>query len=133
MMKIMRFKFLQVSREDGGVVIRVCIFAVVLAVVLWLGYKLVPIYYHYLDLRNHMSRALSEGAVASDEELRRMLVPIIKQHAIPAEARDLVIERADPMLSIRLPYQERLELSVMGRSLTLWRFDLVASAQGRYR
>ena len=129
----MRLKVVNGSFECGGVVVRVAGVCVALAVVAWLGYKLGPLYYHYLDLRNHMARVIPEGVVASDEELRRMLLPVIKHHGIPAEARDFVIERTDPVLSIKLPYQEKLALSVWGRNITLWRFDLVASAQGRYR
>ena len=109
-------------------------FVVLLAVVGWLGYKLVPLYYYYLDLRNQCAQVIKEqAAVASDEEIRRVVGRVIKRHGIPAEERDVVIERRDADMKIELPYREKLELSVMGYTVTLWQFDLVASAEGRFK
>jgi hypothetical protein len=45
----------------------------------------------------------------------------------------VVIERRDADMKIELPYREKLELSVMGYTVTLWQFDLVASAEGRFK
>ncbi len=105
-----------------------------LAVAGWLGYKLIPIYYYYLDLRNQFGQVIGEqGAVASDEEIRRLVGRVIRRHGIPAQERDVAIQRGDSVMTIELPYREKLELSVMGYNVTLWQFELVAAAQGRYR
>lgn len=105
-----------------------------LAVVGWLGYKLVPLYYYYLDLRNHFAQVIGEqGAVASDEEIRRILGRVIKRHGIPAEERDITVLRSGSEMVITLAYREKLELSLVGYRWTVYTFDLVASAHGQYR
>jgi hypothetical protein len=120
--------------ETGRALVKTAAFVVLLAVVGWLGYKLVPLYYYYLDLRNQCAQVIKEqAAVASDEEIRRVVGRVIKRHGIPAEERDVVIERRDADMKIELPYREKLELSVMGYTVTLWQFDLVASAEGRFK
>ena len=120
--------------ETGRALLKTVGSVVLLAVVGWLGYKLVPLYYYYLDLRNQCAQVITEqAAVASDEEIRRVVGRVIKRHGIPAEERDLVIERRDADMKIELPYREKLELSVMGYTVTLWQFDLVASAEGRFK
>jgi hypothetical protein len=120
--------------ETGRALLKTAASVVLLAVVGWLGYKLVPLYYYYLDLRNQCAQVIKEqAAVASDEEIRRVVGRVIKRHGIPAEERDLVIERRDADMKIELPYREKLELSVMGYTVTLWQFDLVASAEGRFK
>jgi hypothetical protein len=62
-----------------------------------------------------------------------MVGRVLKRHAIPAEERDIAIQRRESFMVIELPYREKLEFSVMGYNWTLWQFELVASAEGRYR
>jgi hypothetical protein len=120
--------------EQGRIAYKTAALTVLLAVGGWLGYKLVPLYYYYLDLRNQFAQVIGEqGAVASDEEIRHMVGRVLKRHAIPAEERDIAIQRRESFMVIELPYREKLEFSVMGYNWTLWQFELVASAEGRYR
>jgi hypothetical protein len=131
----MRFCLCAEARsERGRIVYKTVALGLLLAVIGWLGYKLVPLYYYYLDLRNQFAQVIGEqGAVASDEEIRRIVGRVIKRHGVPAEERDVAVQRGDTVMTIELPYREKLELSVMGYNWTLWQFELVAAAQGRYR
>jgi hypothetical protein len=120
--------------EQGRILYKTVALGLLLAVSGWLGYKMVPLYYYYLDLRNQFAQVIGEqGAVASDEEIRRIVGRVIKRHGIPAEERDVAIQRDEAVMTIELPYREKLELSLMGYNLVLWQFELVATAQGRYR
>lgn len=120
--------------EQGRILYKSVALGLLLAVSGWLGYKLVPLYYYYLDLRNQFAQVIGEqGAVASDEEIRRIVGRVIKRHGIPAEERDVSIQRNEAVMTIELPYREKLEISLMGYNWTLWQFELVAAARGRYR
>ncbi len=120
--------------EQGRILYKTVALGLLLAVSGWLGYKLVPLYYYYLDLRNQFAQVIGEqGAVASDEEIRRIVGRVIKRHGIPAEERDVAIQRDETLMTIELPYREKLELSLLGYNLTLWQFELVAAARERYR
>lgn len=57
---------------------------VVLALLVFLGYKVVPFYYYYYDLKSNCSQLLRNAAVLSDEELRRDLVEVAQRHGVEA-------------------------------------------------
>jgi hypothetical protein len=108
--------------------------ALLLVIIGWLGYKLVPIWYYYLDLRNQFNQVIrAQGAVLADEEIRRIVATLIKSHGIPAEERNVRIERTQAGMKIELPYRERLTIEFLGQRLSVLDFQLVASAEGRYR
>jgi len=107
---------------------------VLLVVIGWLGYKLVPIYYYHLDLQNQVAQVIrDQGAVLADEEIRRIVGKIITSYGIPAEERDVTIERGQAGMRVELPYRERLTVELVGRTWSIFDFQLVASAEGRYR
>ena len=103
-----------------------------LILVLFLGYKVVPFYYYYFDIQSNCAQLLRNAAVESDEELRRDLIEVVRRNGIDKEARDIGIQRIGGRIKIWLNYQEDLEVSLMGKSLTLYRFDFTPTAEGVY-
>ena len=102
------------------------------AAVLFLGYKIVPFYYYYFDIQSNCAQVLRNAAVESDEELRRDLIEVVRRNGIDKEARDIGIQRIGGRIKIWLNYQEDLEVSLMGKSFTLYRFDFTPTAEGVY-
>ena len=102
---------------------------VAVALVLFLGYKILPFYYYYFDIKSNCSQVLLNAAVKSDEELRRDLLEVLLRHGIEVGARDIGIQRVGSRIKIWLNYQEPLEVSLMGKSFTLYTFDFTPSAE----
>ncbi len=96
---------------------------------LFLGYKVVPFYYYYYDLKSNCSQVLRNAAVESDEELRRDLLEVAQKHGIEVTARDIGIQRVGSRIKIWLKYQEHLDVSFKGRTITLYTFDFTPSAE----
>ena len=97
--------------------------------VLFLGYKILPFYYYYFDIKSNCAQVLRNAAVKSDEELRRDLLDVALRNGIEVEARDIGIQRVGSRIKIWLSYQEHLDVSLMGKSLTLYTFDFTPSAE----
>ena len=96
---------------------------------LLLGYKVLPFYYYYFDIKSNCSQVLRNAAVESDEELRRDLLEVAERHGIEATARDIGIQRVGSRIKIWLNYKERLEVSFKGMTVTLYTFDFTPSAE----
>jgi hypothetical protein len=99
------------------------------ALVLFLGYKVVPFYYYYFDIKNNCAQVLRNAAVRSDEELRRKWLEVIRGHGIEKDARDIGIQRIGGRVKMWLNYQEPLDVSLLGRSFTFYSFDFTPSAE----
>ena len=104
----------------------------ILILVLFVSYKVVPFYYYYFDIQSNCAQVLRNAAVESDEELRRDLLEVVRRNGIEKEARDIGIQRIGGRIKIWLNYQEELEVSLMGKSFTLYRFDFTPTAEGVY-
>lgn len=104
----------------------------IVILVLFVGYKVVPFYYYYFDIQSNCAQVLRNAAVESDEELRRDLLAIVRRNGIEKEARDIGIQRIGGRIKIWLNYQEDLEVSLMGRSVTLYSFDFTPTAERGY-
>jgi hypothetical protein len=96
---------------------------------LFLGYKVVPFYYYYFDIKSNCAQVLRNAEVHSDEELRREWLEVIRGHGIEKESRDIGIQRIGGQVKMWLNYQESLEVSLLGRSVTLYTFDFTPSAK----
>jgi len=100
-----------------------------IGVVLFLGYKVVPFYYYYFDIKTNCAQVLRNAAVRSDEELRREWLEVVRSNGIEKDARDIGIQRIGGRVKMWLNYQELLDISLMGRSFTLYTFDFTPSAE----
>jgi hypothetical protein len=100
-----------------------------LALLVFVGYKLVPFYYYYFDIKSNCSQVLQNADVRSDEELRREWLEVIRNHGIEKEPRDIGIQRIGGRIKMWLNYQEELDVSLLGHHLTLYTFDFTPSAE----
>ncbi len=112
----------------------VTVVAVVVSLVAgFLGCRLVPLYYYYFDLQNHMRRAIASAAIETDEEIRRSLMSVIRRHGISCGERDLQVARDGDTIMVSLHYTEGLRVSLFGKEITLRSLDFDASAKGKIR
>lgn len=112
----------------------VTVVAVVVSLVAgFLVCRLVPLYYYYFDLQNHMRRAIASAAIETDEEIRRSLMSVIRRHGISCGERDLQVARDGDTIMVSLHYTEGLRVSLFGKEITLRSLDFDASAKGKIR
>jgi len=115
----------QQERKRGDPLVRFCL----AALVLFFGYKVVPFYYYYFDIKSNCAQVLRNAAVRSDEELRREWLEVIRSYGIEKEPRDIGIQRIGGRVKMWLNYQELLDVTLMGRSFILYSFDFTPSAE----
>jgi len=119
--------------EGGRSAVVTGVGVVLTLIVGFMVYRLVPLYYYYFDLQNHMRRAITAAAVETDEEIRRSLMSVIRRHGITCGDRDLQVAREGDTMKLSLHYTEGLGVSLFGREVTLKTIDFDASAQGSFR
>lgn len=119
--------------EAGRSLVVTVLGAVAAFVVGFLVYEVVPFYYYYFDLKNHMQREITFAAVETDEEIRRSLMAVVRRHGIACGERDLQITREGDTMGISLHYSEPLGFSFFGTGVTLHTFEFDAAAQGSFK
>jgi hypothetical protein len=97
-----------------------------------LGYKVVPFYYYYYDLRAACELVIRNAAVESDEEIRRNLLPAIQRVGIDKGPSDIGIHRLGGRIRIWVSYEELLEISIGGQRIPVHRFRFTPSAERVY-
>lgn len=115
----------QKAGVQGDPLVRMCL----LAILLFVGYKVVPFYYYYFDIKSNCAQVLQNADVRSDEELRREWLEVIRSHGIEKEPRDIGIQRIGGRIKMWLNYQEELDVSLLGHHVTLYTFDFIPSAE----
>jgi len=98
----------------------------------FLGYKVLPFYYYYYDLRVHCAQVIRNASVESDEEIRRNLYAVVQRNGVRLEPRDIRIQRFGGRIRLWMTYHEVLDISLFGKSMVLYNFEFVPSAEGVY-
>lgn len=106
------------------------VFCLIVFVVGFVGYNVVPFYYYYFELTNQLHALVAIGDRTNDATLRKRVMEIIKELEVPAEERDIQIDRRDGSLTITVPYSEVFYVTLSGKDYDLHRFSFRASAQG---
>lgn len=99
----------------------------------YLLYAVIPFYYYYFDLKNHMQLALSSAAVETDEEIRRSLMAVVKRHGISCGERDLQVVRQGDTIEIALRYAEGIKVALFSKQITLAALNFNASVRGKIK
>lgn len=117
--------------ERGASSLTTLVFGVLLAAVLYVAYHVLPFYYYYLEMTNHMYEAVRVASQYSDKELREKLEFQMKWMQIPADPSDLQIERFGDTIRISLPYEEVFTIPWGDDEWEVHRFEFYAVAEGR--
>ena len=92
----------------------------VLASTLGFLYTVIPWYYYFYDARNQIAAVARNGAVETDEELRRRLAQVAKKAGIETEPRDFNLTRSGGAITVKLHYTEECAVTVRGRGIKLF-------------
>jgi Domain of unknown function (DUF4845) len=89
----------------------------------WLSYKVVPIYYNYLELKNSIQSLVAISDELSDGEIRKKISAQLSELNIPADISDVYFTRYSNSLKITLDYTEEIYLSLYKYEVKIWEFD----------
>lgn len=91
-----------------------------IALTLGFLYTVIPWYYYHYDARNQIAAVVRNGAVETDEELKRKLVQVAKKAGIDSAARDFNLSRTDGAITVKLHYTEECKVTVRDRLVQLF-------------
>ncbi|RME59214.1 MAG: DUF4845 domain-containing protein, partial [Candidatus Dadabacteria bacterium] len=101
--------------------------------VVYLAFKIIPIYYNYFEMQNQMDAAVKVASVYNDQELRKKLLYHLKKLNIPADPEDLKIVRELGTIKISLEYTDTLSVSFKDKEYQLWKFHFSLYSEGPYK
>ena len=91
-------------RNHKGIgVIQIWIWLLLITLVIYLGFKILPMYIDFERMKDEMSIRASLAQVLKDEDIRNALVAKAKELDLPLEGEDFIIVRDDEhhMMSIK--------------------------------
>ena len=126
-----------VASEAGMSKLTFLVFALIIGAAIYTGYRVLPFYYYFYELRNQMEAAVRVASEENDEGIRKKLVYHIRKMDLPVgsddELRDaLKIERDGGRMRISLPYEEVYDVDVNGKNYVLYRFKFHAYVDKAY-
>jgi hypothetical protein len=94
--------------------------AALLSAVIGFGYTVIPWYYYHYHARNQIAAVMRNGAVETDEELKRKMAQVARAAGIKSEPRDFRIARADGTIGVTMHYTESCKVSLFGKTVSLF-------------
>lgn len=116
--------------ERGAGKLTLIVFGLLVAGVVFVAYNVLPFYYYYYELQSQMEQVVKVASTNADWEVRRKIMYFVNKMKLPAEAEDLIVNREDGMIEVRLKYREVFYISWQGKDHDLWVFDFDAHAEG---
>jgi hypothetical protein len=83
------------GNESGASMIKLLIILSVVATVVYVGYKLLPMYMDYERMKDEMTMKASMAQVLKDEEILADLVKKAKELELPLGAENFILRRDD--------------------------------------
>lgn len=105
---------------------------VVTVIALFLGYKIVPFYYYYYDIKTYCAQVIRDPAAVSDEEIRAKVLARVRQHGIEKDSRDIRVQRIGGRIKVWVDYEEPLDVWVGDNRRTIFTFHFSPSAERVY-
>jgi len=81
--------------EKGLSTIKVWIWLLLLSLVVYVGFKLLPMYIDFERMKDEMSIKASLAQVLKDDEIRSALAAKAKELELPLDADDFILQRDD--------------------------------------
>ena len=120
------------ASERGIGKLTLLFFGTIFFVVGFCAYSIAPFYYYYYELVNQMNAAVRLASTQTDGEIRHKLWLEIQRMQIPVEKEDLIIERYENRMRIRLTYREYFYIVWDGEEHDIWTFDFDAEVDKPY-
>lgn len=121
------------SRAQAGIgKLTLLVFGGLLAALLYSAYQILPFYYGYFEMHNQMLSIIPKADTLKDVEIRRRLLRFIKELDIPADERQLILDRRDHRLRLRLSYEEEFYIPWGERDIVIQEFPFSIDVEGPY-
>ncbi len=105
------------------------VFFIIIGLVFFVVYNVLPFYYYYFELKNQMLALTKVANVNTDLEIKEKLFEQIKDLKIPADKDDIKIHRVDGEIVISVHYQEIFYVTIGKKDYDLYVFDFSAHVQ----
>lgn len=112
------------SAERGGGLVRAFLVLVGLVVLAVGGFKAVQVTYHFYDLKNFITHELRSADIEADSEIRKKVAARAKRSGVVCIEQDIVIHRGDGMITLEMPCQHDIDLTIFGRPRKLITLEL---------
>ena len=121
---------LPLGEEQGASRLTILVFSVLMGAAIFVAYHVVPFYYYYFELTNQLNALVATAERSSDATIRAKVGGVLKALDIPAQERDVQIDRRDGVIAITVSYTEVFYLSFRGKDYDLYDFRFKATARG---
>lgn len=123
--------------EKGITKLTFIVFAALIGAAIYSGYRVLPFYYYYYELRNQFEAATRIASTETDAEIRKKLNYHIRKMDLPVgsdeELREsLHIERDGDRMKISLKYEEVFDIDFQGKNYVIKRFPFHAYVEGKF-
>lgn len=108
------------------------VFGLLLAAIVYSGYQIIPFFYSYFEMHNQMTAIIPKAYILKDAEIRRRIMGFIKELEIPADAKQLLIDRRDGKMRLRLSYEEVFYIPWQDEDIELYVFPFTIDVEGAY-
>lgn len=108
------------------------VFGTIGVAIVYSAYCIVPFFYSYFEMHNQMVAIIPKADVLKDTEIRKRLLGFIKELEIPADSKQLIIDRRDGKLRLRLRYEEVFWIPWIEREIDVYVFPFEIDVEGAY-
>jgi hypothetical protein len=112
------------SAERGGGLVRTSLVLVGVLILGVVGFKGIEVVYRFYDLKNFISHAIRSADIEPDSELRKKVAARAKRSGVQCVEQDIVVQRADGKITLEVPYQHEIDLTIVGRPYKLFTLEL---------
>ncbi len=121
-----------IMKEAGIGKLTLLVFGTAIGLVVYCGFKIIPFYYYFYELRNHAESLGRVSAELTDDEIRVRMLERMKQLGIPADPEALVVERYMSETRIELAYNEEFYINFRGKDHVLKVFPFKIEVRTNY-
>jgi hypothetical protein len=112
------------SAERGRGLIRSLLVLVGVVALAVGGFKAVEVAYRFYDLKNFITHELRTADIEPDSEIRKKIAARAKRSGVVSVEQDIVIQRGDRTITLKMPYQHEIVLTIFGQPRKLFSLEL---------
>lgn len=121
------------SSERGASPLTLLVFGTIVGLLIFYGYSVGPFFYAYYEIQNQADNVIRVAQTEDDASIRRKLKYHIKKLALPVDPdADLIIERTEHYIKIRMDYTEVFYITWKKKDHVIQTFDFKVRAEGAF-
>ncbi|HMO02727.1 MAG TPA: hypothetical protein PKD37_07045 [Oligoflexia bacterium] len=103
---------------------------VVVGSCVYLGYKIIPIFYNYYELQNQMDQMVRTADVLSNNEILTRIKKIVQEYNIPVKEENITVDRSHDRIILKAAWSDDLAISWKDKEYLLQTFYFEAISEG---